>query len=173
MYTFLLPLLLTVANIHAMHWFERKPLPKYQKVKSVPTTLLPLPCLSFNEQVKNNMFYCPKPDELYLKDNIWHTKDGWKSYEVSFATAVTSFSGAQWQGYNVGRVICLYTGEQQNDFPVQITMNSLVHAPTKPVWQNIKENYNCVSVSGNVCDCPFSYVKTKHEDIDEVIKQLN
>ena len=153
-----------------MDWFEKKPVPTYRKAELTPKPQVPLPCMDLNEQIQNNMFYCPKPTDLFMENNIWQSNNGWKSFAVSFTQEITSFSGAQWQGFNVGRVICLYSGPNMNDFPVQISTGSLVHEPDKPLWTSNNSNATCVSASGNVCDCPFSFVKSQDtQSVDQII----
>ena len=159
---------------HAMNWYQSKSEQKFKKIPTIEAPQIAMPCLSLDEQIKQDMFYCPPPSQLYLDKNKWKTKFGWKSYEVSFTKKISRFVGAQWQGVNIGRITCLYQSVNANDFPVQLSTDSLVYVPSKPLWRKLPSGvHNCVSVNNSVCDCPFSYVKSKgKQTINEVIKSL-
>lgn len=113
--------------------------------------------------------FCPDFTALHknpTKGN-WtaETKDGkWKSFDMSFATNITKFIGAQWAGENVGQVTCIYDSEQQftmqgqptvqATLPVLLVFHTLTLQPTTGKWKHIKRGvYNCNSFSQK--DCPF------------------
>ena len=103
-----------------------------------------------------NLFYCPLPTTLQLnaKTHIWHVKKNWKSYDISFVKRVKSFYGAQWNGANVGQIICVYHGENPNSFPIQLVFHTLVLDPSAGKWsKNLGGYKNCVS--RKLKDCPF------------------
>lgn len=100
--------------------------------------------------------YCPEPSALVKnkKSLTFKAKDGWKSYEKSFITKVTEFTGAQWQGINVGQVMCIYHGQPMGSFPLEVYFSHLSITPSKGQWQTKKGHYsNCVS--SNPKDCPI------------------
>ena len=170
----LLCLAISLPSCHAMNWYQQRNEPKFKKIPAIEAPQIPLPCINIDEQIKQNMFYCPHPSQLYLENNKWKTKYGWKSYEVSFTKKISRFVGAQWQGVNIGRITCLYQSINANDFPVQLSTDSLIQIPTKPLWHKLPSGVvNCVSTNNSVCDCPFSYVKSKNkQSVNEVIKSL-
>ena len=147
---------------------------KFKRIESFEQPMIALPCIGIDQQLRENLFNCPKPEELFVKDNKWQTNFGWKSYDVSFTRKIDRFAGAQWQGVNIGRITCLYQSSESNNFPVQISTDSLIHKPNKPLWRKLPSGvYNCVSTNSSVCDCPFSYVKSKEKQtIDEIIQDL-
>lgn len=116
----------------------------------------PMDCLSNAEQNERNIFYCPVASSLVLNGTTWSAPGNWKSYQVSFTSQVTRFLGAQWTGNNVGRTVCLYAGNNPNDFPVQLVFPSLSLLPDLPVWDISKNSANCVSDDNQVCDCPIN-----------------
>ncbi len=93
------------------------------------------------------------------------TKDGtWKSYQTSFATNLTQFIGAQWNGVGVGQVTCVYKAEQrfkmegnltiQPALPVLLVFHTLTFQPTKGKWKLSPQGvYNCYSYHKH--NCPF------------------
>lgn len=100
--------------------------------------------------------YCPAPSALVknAKTLTFKAKGGWKSYEKSFITKVTKFTGAQWQGINVGQVLCVYHGEPMGSFPLEVYYSHLSITPSKGNWQTKKGHYsNCES--NNPQDCPI------------------
>lgn len=122
--------------------------------------------------VPQSNFYCPSPSALKKNPNPaianWsaQTRAGfWKSYQQSFATRVTHFIGAQWNGVNVGQITCVYNSEQvfsengaaaiQPTLPILLAFHTLTYQPTKGKWQYMKKQrvFNCYS--NNRRDCPF------------------
>lgn len=113
--------------------------------------------------------YCPNINEAKkepVKGNwIAETNIGkWKSYDMSFATDLVQFIGAQWVGEVVGQMTCIYQSEQRftmNDqavsqptIPVLLVFHALTYQPTDGQWKNVKAGlYNCHSQQRS--DCPF------------------
>ena len=117
--------------------------------------------------------FCPHINQLqknHTKGN-WtaQTKEGlWKSYDMSFATNITEFVGAQWTGENIGQITCIYNSEQQftmqgqpavqSTFPVLLVYHALAFQPSGGKWKHVKQGvYNCYSAKQSVkrSDCPF------------------
>lgn len=124
-------------------------------------------------------YYCPSPSALKKNPNPtianWtaQTRTGfWKSYQQSFATRITHFVGAQWNGVNVGQITCVYHSQQQftengqiaiqPTLPILLVFHTLTYQPTKGKWEYIKKQnvYNCYS--RNRHDCPFRIRTKKH-----------
>lgn len=143
---------------------------------SARTNQTPPKCLSRKEQSKQNRFTCPKVNELYKQGMRWKTDSGWKGYQDSFSDNIRGFMGAQWKGVGIGRVICIYSSDDNNEFPIQIATTKLVQRPDYPLWDDEpnKDLLNCVSKKGNTCDCQFSfYIEKKETDIDKIISSID
>lgn len=117
--------------------------------------------------------YCPPVDQLHKADLNWQSEEGgWQSNNPSFTDQIGSFQGAQWQGVNNGKIICIYKGES-SDFPITLQTNRVVARPSGPNWKQLQqppnnietEIYNCFS--SDTADCPFpkvSYTWTPEND---------
>lgn len=127
-----------------------------------------------NPPPKTYTNYCPNPDQLVAnpKKMTWSAKGGFRSFDQSFAVKLTKFLGAQWEGVNVGQIICLYHGPDPQTFPVQVLFDVLAITPTAGRWVAKKGHYsNCVS--DNPQDCPFWVrIKPKPENIEKVVEGL-
>ncbi len=113
--------------------------------------------------------FCPHKSQLQkdpVKGNwIANTKAGyWKSYDMSFATNITHFVGAQWSGANLGQLTCVYHSEQrfkmqgqptaQPTLPVLLIFHTLTFEPTKRKWKHVAHGvFNCYATKQS--DCPF------------------
>lgn len=100
---------------------------------------------------------CPEPSALVKNTTkmTFASKGGWKSYERSFVTQVDTFKGAQWQGINVGQVMCVYTGKPAGTFPIYLYFDHLTLTPNGGNWVAQKGQYsNCGSKNRN--DCPIT-----------------
>lgn len=115
---------------------------------------------------------CPPIDKILknpTKGN-WtaETQDGlWKSYDMSFATSLTRFVGAQWVGVNLGQITCIYHSEQeftmqgqptiQKTLPVLLVFHALTFEPTdNKNWKLLSRGvYNCEPEKNGTSDCPF------------------
>jgi hypothetical protein len=125
--------------------------------------------------------YCPNPIDL-TKNPIkltWSTappasniQPEFQGYEKSFANKLTKFLGAQWNGVNLGKIICLYQGESQETFPVQLFYDILVLTPTTGQWVKKKGYYsNCDARDPK--QCPFLVKKQpKKINVDNVLKNI-
>lgn len=140
-------------------------------------------------------FICPKISALKKNPNpaqsnwVAQTKEGgWKSYDMSFATTITQFLGAQWTGEEVGQVTCIYKSEQrfnldgtqtiQPTIPVLLVYDKFTFQPKQGKWHPLKKNgqsvqgvFNCYSTSRH--DCPFKpHMKPKTGDVLEQAESI-
>lgn len=131
----------------------------------------PPKCLSKKQQVIENRYTCPTINELYKQNMRWKTDSNWQGYQDSFATKIRSFMGAQWKGVGIGRVICLYNPEEENEFPIQIATTQLIIRPNYAYWDDNpkSDEINCKSSTSNPCDCQFSFYQEKKETNIETI----
>lgn len=100
---------------------------------------------------------CPSVDELVKDDLWWSARNGaWKCYTQSFTTRIKSFIGAQWTGIKVGKVICLYIGDEAVAFPVALEQvhSQPILEPLSSSWSAPISNYKLCK-SSNVADCGF------------------
>jgi hypothetical protein len=58
-----------------------------------------------------NVGYCPPPEQLALDNLFWGAPGGWVSYTESLDKKIIRFEKAQWQGVNVGKILCIYKGD--------------------------------------------------------------
>lgn len=104
--------------------------------------------------------YCPLLTDLVKRDLFWYSKDNsWRSYTQSFSSAITTFVGAQWEGVKLGKVFCLYLGNEQFAFPIALEQlhSRVVLEPNQTNWSaKIDGGYKACK-SSNVVDCPFVY----------------
>ena len=109
--------------------------------------------------INDPSFYCPLPTELYQENLFWKAPYGWRDYSTSFAKAIKGFIGAQWIGVNLGKIICLYNGLEdngleENDFPIALERDVLIQKPQGQHWK-LKPNGYEVCDSDNTMDCLF------------------
>ena len=136
---------------------------------------------TINQKEAKHDFFCPKVNTLILKNELWYGGDAWKSYSKSFAKSLGRFSVAQWQGVNIGPVICIYESTEKYVFPVQVSSLVLVKLPTGGRWADMPGGRK-VCVSNDVNDCPMhlapvdkapSSVKQILDDIHKTKELLN
>ncbi len=113
--------------------------------------------LVITKHPKYFLIYCPEITTLTRNPKTlkWSAPGGWKSHAQSFATKLTTFTVAQWQGVNIGHVTCVYTGTPKGTFPVLMIGSSIPITPKGGKWKyEAKKHYsNCVSKS--IYDCPL------------------
>lgn len=113
---------------------------------------------------------CPPIEKLIKKELFWGAPGGWRSYSQSFVNTIESFSGAQWVGVEVGKMLCVYKGKESFDFPVVLQNDTLTPAPKGNKWISQRGGYvNCLS--SIVDECPFQ-VKEEKQDMQEIYKGL-
>lgn len=118
--------------------------------------------LAENSKLPAGYIKCPKISQLKKNPSkmAWTAPGGWKSSNASFANKLTKFLGAQWQGVNVGNIICLYQSNNAMTFPVLVRFNHLVYAPKGGKWgKNLGDYANCKS--NHPSDCLFKPKPTK------------
>ena len=101
--------------------------------------------------------YCPAANKLQKEQLIWQTNDQrWRSYTPSTATKVVNFTGAQWVGVKIGKIICLYQTDEEVAFPLALepTQNQSVLEPNGNGWSSLIENRKLCK-SANPADCPY------------------
>ena len=115
--------------------------------------------------------YCPAASELKKNRLWWSARGAWKSYSQSFAKGISSFLGAQWIGIKVGKIVCLYSGQSNFDFPIALETEKtfLILSPKGKHWYNIKSGYKMCK-SSNTHDCEF-FLKPP-PDITNVYEQI-
>lgn len=120
-------------------------------------------------QDTSNVGYCPLITEITKDPTVgdWKAQThigAWKSRHLSFANKITGFTGAQWNGANVGQITCIYSAEQiyndnnqrgvQQSFPVLLQYGTLTYVPAGGKWHRRKQGrYNCRARSA--ADLPF------------------
>lgn len=116
---------------------------------------------------------CPTLDKLYKRGDYWDARGDWKSYSQSFAKELSHFSGAQWIGINVGKIVCIYQGKLATTFPVSLEYGQIViepkEEPATNKWsKNLGGYRNCIS--RNVEDCPVyqEIVKKTQDPLNEI-----
>lgn len=120
----------------------------------------------------NSMLYCPQSTELYKKEMFWYGPNSWRDYSASFVKTINNFAGAQWVGVNVGKVICLYKGVEENNFPVAIERDNLMKKPEGENWKSDPSGYQ-ICKSTNVLDCAFSPQEVKsNENVYDFLKDI-
>jgi hypothetical protein len=112
--------------------------------------------------------YCPEPNTL-SKDNKtldWIAPNNWKSHDQSFVEQIAQFTGAHWNGAEIGQVTCSYNGIQKYDFPILLYNPQFVLSPrgAAPWGKEINGVINCLS--DKVTDCPFYVVKQTYGPTD-------
>lgn len=106
--------------------------------------------------------YCPAVEKLKKEGLYWQAEGGWVSYSESFDTQLSTFAGAQWQGVNVGKIICLYMGNSKMGFPVALEQKvpQLVPVPAGANWSKDLGGYRQCN-SQKVTDCEFVVYKKR------------
>ncbi|MBN2689689.1 MAG: T4SS-associated protein EirA [Gammaproteobacteria bacterium] len=126
---------------------------------------------SFAVLAENNTqsvkIFCPSASSLERHALAWRVGDKWISGDNSFVQTIARFIGAQWVGVNVGQIICIYQGSQQQMFPVALrpVHAVLISKPTGSNWHTTHFGYmQCAS--GQVEDCPFyQQIEKKNTDL--------
>lgn len=116
--------------------------------------------------------FCPAPEGL-SKDGVkWTAGDKkWETYTPSAATKVLNFTGAQWVGVKVGKIICLYQTDEAVSFPMALeqTRSQSILEPRSISWSALVGNRRfCKSAS--VADCP--YFLEPQKNISNVYKEI-
>lgn len=100
--------------------------------------------------------FCPRPSAMKFDGTHWRAPGGWKTIDKPLTKQVGSFKKAQWQGVNLGEVICQYGGRKPSDFPINLQRlaGKVVLEPQGSTWtRNSKSVKTCTS--NLVTTCPF------------------
>ena len=110
--------------------------------------------------------FCPQATQLNqdAKSLTWNGPHRWKSFNPSFAKKLTRLKKVQWQGTNIGTVICIYDTNNSSAFPVFLQGPGSYKLPTTGQWV-AKKNYH-VCVSSERFDCPLYHVHEHKERLD-------
>lgn len=103
----------------------------------------------------------------------WSNNTGeFRNFDKSFANALKTFVGAQWNGATVGQIICVYLPKNKNVFPVMLTFKTLVYQPQGKKWGKPSQGIiNCVSHQQT--DCPFRVrTEPKVGNIYDIAREL-
>jgi hypothetical protein len=102
--------------------------------------------------------YCPSPKSMYKSNKSeWVAPGGWKSEKMSFVNHIYHFVGSQWQGVDLGTVICLYQGEK-GTFPIVLHRDNLALRPDGlATWKLDKSGARFTCNQKDVRQCPFIY----------------
>ncbi len=109
---------------------------------------------------RTNPNYCPMPDNLKKVGEYWKSEDGrWVSYTPSSASKISRFSGAQWVGVGVGKIICLYLTNEEVSFPLAVEQKyeQLIIEPNdnEGGWSSLVDNRYRMCKSSSAADCLF------------------
>lgn len=123
--------------------------------------------ITSNAAPKQIYIQCPKIKDAQKnpKKGNWiakTTKGYWKSYDMSFATHLTQFVGAQWSGAEMGQVTCIYNSQQkftmngqlkrEHTLPVLLVFHTLTFKPMTGKWKRFSVGvYNCYSRKQSDC----------------------
>jgi len=128
--------------------------------QSINPNIKKLPAqFSSSQDDKSQAQYCPKSEDLFKQKEYWVTKDGkWRNYTPSSASNIVNFTGAQWAGIRVGKIICFYQTNEAVAFPLAVEQITSQDAsePSGLGWSSLSGRRRfCKSAS--VADCRFYY----------------
>lgn len=111
--------------------------------------------VDLNPQPTAMTVFCPPPDAI-KKDPTkltWHAnRNTFRSYDISFSTSVARFTGAQWNGANVGQITCIYEMLPKPSFPLLLIFHTLTDNPKGGAWgKNLGGYKNCNSLDRKKC----------------------
>ena len=118
--------------------------------------------------------FCPRPSSLRFDGTHWRAPGGWKTIDKPLTTQVGAFKKAQWQGVNLGEVICQYNGRKPGDFPINLQRlaGKIVLEPRGSDWRSDSKTVK-TCVSNLVINCPFYEIKEKeNKNFPELYKEL-
>jgi hypothetical protein len=102
--------------------------------------------------------FCPKATKMYKsEEGEWKATGGWRSERMSFVNHIYHFVGSQWQGVDLGTIICMYQGEK-GTFPIVLHRDNLALRPDGMVsWKLDKSGARFTCAQTDVRKCPFIY----------------
>lgn len=100
--------------------------------------------------------FCPRPSSMRFNGTDWKAPGGWKTIDKPLTKQVGTFRKAQWQGVNLGEVICQYNGRRPGDFPINLQRlyGKTVLEPQDPNWKTTSDSSKTCT-SSLVTSCPF------------------
>lgn len=118
--------------------------------------------------------FCPRPSSMSFNGEHWRAPGGWKTIDKPLTKQVGSFKKAQWQGVNLGEVICQYNGRKPGDFPINLQRLSgkIVLEPQDTNWTR-NNNSTKTCTSSLVTSCPFFDLKQeKSKSYQEIYNDI-
>lgn len=133
------------------------------------------PILALGDPPASKTLLCP-PVSALTKDpfkQTWSSKDGFKSFDISFVTSIKDFLGAQWSGATVGQITCVYSGLPKQAFNVLLYYGGVAQEPSTQSWgKNLGGYRNCISRTRKTSECPFDVqIKSEKQNIYEEIEK--
>jgi hypothetical protein len=99
---------------------------------------------------------CPPARTLTYTQLKWKAPGGWKSLDKPLSNTVGQFTKAQWQGVNLGEVICQYRSGGASNFPIELhrLAGKTVLEPMDAAWKKTHVGTK-TCVSSRPHNCPF------------------
>ncbi len=117
---------------------------------------------------------CPQPSQLHYSHLKWTAPGGWHSIDKPLTNQVGSFAKAQWQGVNLGEVICQYKSAGNTSFPIELhrMIGKVVYEPIDMVWKKTHAGTK-TCFSNRVSNCPFYQRKAeKQKPLGVIYKEI-
>ncbi len=105
---------------------------------------------------KRVLKYCPQPSALTYSNLEWTAPGGWHSVDKPLTKKAGSFTKAQWQGVNLGEVICQYSSAGVSGFPIELhrLIGKVVFEPIEEIWKKTHAGTK-TCFSRKAYNCPF------------------
>tara|TARA_B110000459_G_C16624237_1_gene503955 strand:- start:1868 stop:2341 length:474 start_codon:yes stop_codon:yes gene_type:complete len=129
-----------------------------------------------DDNITTKIIYCPQVNSLTKYELAWFGKSNlikWKSTEPSLSEDAATFSGAQWDGIQVGSISCVYQSSDVLSFPIVLKNNHMFKQPHNTNW-TADNNDTYICRSNNPKDCPL-YPKIEQQvefNIHKIMKQI-
>ena len=122
------------------------------------TILLALSSSAFSGQfdIDKHPTYCPPPS-AFTKDPetlTWTGPMHWKSFNPSFANKLVRFEKVEWQGINIGLILCTYQTDNESAFPVFIQAPGNYQKPNTgdtANWRQLGDTISCTQTDRMAC----------------------
>ena len=145
--------------------------------KKIFITLLSIALLALVPCALGRTFivHCPAAGDL-TKDPVkltWSANHhNFRSYDMSFATSIEKFLGAQWVGETVGQTTCVYKALPERSFPVLLVFRTIALEPHGGAWTKNLGGYRDCN-SSHTRQCLFTVrLKKKTQHIYEEARRL-
>ena len=105
---------------------------------------------------KRVLKYCPQPSSLIHHHLEWTAPGGWRSVDKPLSNKADRFIKTQWQGVNLGEVICQYRSAGASAFPIELhrLIGKVVSEPTDAAWKKTHSGTK-TCFSRRPSNCPF------------------